>query len=94
MRLAKPEWGDDSHALAYELAHDDGEHLHVMLNAYWEPLVFELPAAAAGRSWRRLVDTALESPLDFCDPPLPLDAGPAQYMVQARSSVVLVSQPA
>ena len=51
---------------------ESGEHLHVMLNAYWEPLVFELPATAAGRAWRRLVDTALESPQDFCDPPVPL----------------------
>ena len=31
-----------------------------MLNAYWEPLVFELPPTAAGERWHRLVDTALD----------------------------------
>ena len=64
-----------------------------MLNAYWEPLVFELPATGTGRAWRRLVDTALESPLDFCDPPVPLPASSEKYTCQARSSVVLVSVP-
>jgi glycogen operon protein len=95
VRLGEPQWGDDSHALAYELfngKNDDGvEHVHVMLNAYWEPLVFELPSTTSGRTWRRMVDTALESPLDFCDPPAPLAAGTATYTCQARSSVVLVS---
>jgi glycogen operon protein len=95
VQLGKPEWGDDSHTLAYELSkgNDDQsrEHVHVMLNAYWEPLEFELPATAGGRTWRRLVDTALESPLDFCDPPALLSDGKAKYTCQARSSVVLVS---
>ena len=94
VRLGKPEWGDDSHALAYELSHDEsGEHLHVMLNAYWEPLAFALPATATGRAWRRLVDTALATPQDLCDPPVVLDAGQQQYACQPRSSVVLVSVP-
>jgi len=94
VRLGQPEWDDDSHALAYELFHAEShEHLHVMLNAYWEPLAFELPASAAGCIWRRLVDTALESPLDFCDPPVTLDAGRRTYTSRARSSVVLVSEP-
>jgi glycogen operon protein len=101
VRLGAPEWGDDSHALAYELLHvnhenhenDDKsvEHVHVMLNAYWEPLEFELPATGAGRVWQRMVDTGLESPLDFCDPPVPLAAGGAKYTCQSRSTVVLVS---
>jgi glycogen operon protein len=62
-----------------------------MLNAYWEPLEFALPKTAMGRVWRRMVDTALESPLDFCDPPATLTAGTGTYTCQARSSVVLVS---
>ena len=98
VRLGKPEWGDDSHALAYELLGgndaESSEHLHVMLNQYWEPLVFELPATETGRAWRRLVDTALESPLDFCDPPVLLASGQREYTCRARSSVVLVSGPA
>jgi isoamylase len=99
VRLGQPEWGDNSHSLAYELFHgeddnDGAEHVHVMLNAYWEPLEFELPATRAGRAWRRMVDTALESPLDFCSPPALLAAGEPKYTCQPRSSVVLVSESA
>ncbi len=95
VRLAEPEWGENSHSLAYELLHEEsGEHLQVMLNAFWEPLVFAVPSAEEGHCWRRLVDTAIESPEDFCDPPAPLAGGQEKYTCQARSSVVLVSVPA
>jgi glycogen operon protein len=93
VQLANPEWGDDSHTLAYELQHpSSGEHLHVMLSAYWEPLEFELPPTAQGRQWHRLVDTSLEAPLDFSNPSVPLDANAQKYACQPRSSVVLVSK--
>ena len=36
-----------------------------MLNAYWEPLDFDLPGLPLGQQWHRLVDTALASPDDF-----------------------------
>jgi isoamylase len=43
-RLGQPDWGDDSHSLAFSLYYPEcGEHLHVMLNAYWQPLTFDLP---------------------------------------------------
>ncbi len=94
VRLNEPEWGENSHSLAFELFHADGpEYLHVLLNAYWEPLEFELPATVTGQAWRRLIDTAVESPEDFCDPPALLAGGQRQYTCQARSSVVLVSCP-
>jgi len=43
--------------------------VHVILNAYWEPLEFELPPPAHGarEPWRRWIDTALDSPLDIVD---------------------------
>ena len=40
--------------------------LHGMLNAYWEPLTFELPPVPAEQGWRRCIDTALDSPDDIC----------------------------
>ncbi len=92
VQLGKPDWGEDSHVLAYELTHaETGEHVHVILNAYWKPLDFALPESASGREWRRLVDTALDSPQDFCDPLTSLTNGQQHYSCQARSSVVLVS---
>ena len=63
-----------------------------MLNAYWEPLTFELPPvlAESQQHWLRCVDTALASPDDFC----PWETAPfveqASYVVQPRSLVFLV----
>jgi glycogen operon protein len=92
VRLYEPDWGDGSHSLAYELSHMEyGERLHIALNAYWEPLDFELPPAGRGYEWRRLIDTALLSPDDFCDPPAPLATGQESYRAQARSSVVFIA---
>ena len=68
MRLRQPDWGPDSHSLAVE-AELRQERLDVflILNAYWEPLDFELPPAMEGgaSAWRRWIDTALASPLDI-----------------------------
>jgi glycogen operon protein len=90
--LHSPDWSEHSHSLAFTLRSLRGRFLlHGMLNAYWEPLAFELPPIPAqGRqSWRRCVDTALASPDDMC----PWDKAPpmtqASYMVQPRSLVIL-----
>ena len=93
VELNRPQWNDDSHALAYELAHEGGAQLHVILNAYWQPLSFELPATAQGQEWRQVIDTAMDSPLDICDPPARLEHGQRLYPCKARSSVVLMSTP-
>jgi isoamylase len=92
VRLGAPDWGDDSHTLAYELEHASGEHVHVVLNAWREPLEFELPSAGAGRKWHRLVDTWLEAPLDISIPAVALEPGVRKYVCQPRSSVVLVAR--
>jgi isoamylase len=89
VRLGHPDWGYDSHSLAFELYHP-GDHLHVMLNAYWRPLMFALPPLPARANWHRIVDTALDAPEDFCEPETaPLALGD-HYQVGARSAVVLM----
>jgi glycogen operon protein len=91
VRLNDPEWDANSHTLAFELFHAEAQqHLHVMLNAYWEPLEFELPGKVASRRWLRLVDTALATPDDFSEPAAPLPASQTTYRCEARSSVVLI----
>ena len=64
---------------------------HLILNAYWEPLDFELPQAGRRRPWRRWIDTALDSPHDIVPwqaaPPVPGNT----YRVEARSVVMLYS---
>ncbi|MCU0538128.1 MAG: glycogen debranching protein GlgX, partial [Hydrococcus sp. Prado102] len=58
--LSKPDWEYNSHTLAFALRHlEADERLHVMLNAYWEPLAFELPLLGHGDRWHRIIDTAL-----------------------------------
>jgi glycogen operon protein len=92
IKLNQPDWGEDSHALAMELRQPaSGEHLHVLLNAWWEPLTFELPPTAPVRVWARLIDTALATPADFSDPPIPIATGDHAYSSQPRSSVVLMA---
>jgi isoamylase len=92
--LGRPDWSDHSHTLAFTLQSLRGRFLvHGMLNAYWEPLPFELPPlpAASREPWRRWIDTALASPDDI----RPWDEAPfvgeATYRVQPRSVVVLGS---
>ncbi len=92
VRLNQPDWSADSHSLAFELCNPaNGEHLHVMLNAYWEPLDFELPLLPEGHYWRRVVDTARPSPEDFADPPEALLVGQTKYRVEARAAVILTT---
>jgi glycogen operon protein len=94
VKLSQPDWEDNSHSLAFTLRHPTAdERLHVMLNAYWEPLPFELPLLGHGDRWHRIIDTALKSPDDFCDPKTAPPHQEKQYRVQARSSVILMVKP-
>jgi isoamylase len=69
VRLGRPDWSDSSHSLALTVRPRQRQiplWLHVMFNAYWEALDFELPLApgAAVAGWQRWIDTSLESPED------------------------------
>ncbi|MDJ0708110.1 MAG: glycogen debranching protein GlgX [Leptolyngbyaceae cyanobacterium MO_188.B28] len=93
VQLGSPDWGEDSHSLAFTLRHPHcNEHLYVVFNAYWRPLTFELPPLDQCDRWHRIVDTALNPPEDFCD----LDAAPLiegdDYQVEARSAIVLMAK--
>jgi isoamylase len=92
VKLGQPDWRDCSRSLAFTLRYlAYGEQLQVMFNAYWEPLVFELPPLPLPLRWHRIIDTALLSPDDFCPP---AEAPPVEtdsYGVKGRSSVVLMA---
>jgi isoamylase len=92
-RLRQPDWGDDSHCIAFSLCHPASEErLHVIFNAYWQPLKFELPALKLGNSWHRIVDTSLPAPDDIADPATAKKIYDKRYLVAARSSVVLMDR--
>ena len=90
VKLHEPDWGDSSHSIALgaELRRE-GMFFHFILNAYWEPLEFELPVVGDGASWQRWIDTALDSPNDI----VPWQTAPTitgnSYRVGARSVVML-----
>jgi isoamylase len=92
VKLGQPDWSNSSHSVAFALRSMMERTLyHVILNAYWEPLEFELPSAAdGGRSpWRRWVDTFLDSPHDIVErAQAPLVPGHT-YRAEPRSVVVL-----
>ena len=91
VKLGQPDWSHQSHSLAFEAVIRQDLHIYVILNAYWEPLDFELPPVggsdAAG--WRRWIDTCLDSPQDI----VPWQTAPTlsdqTYRAVARSVVVL-----
>jgi glycogen operon protein len=95
--LNAPDWSHESHSLAatvrlvgYPL------WLHIIVNAFWEPLEFEVPLLGkVPDAWRRCIDTFLDSPNDICGweaaPPLKQSS----YRVQPRSVAAFIarSQP-
>jgi glycogen operon protein len=91
VKVGQPDWGEQSHSLALSaVLRRQGIEAYLILNAYWEPLDFELPAAAGpGGPWRRWIDTSLACPQDIG----PWQEGPAcsdpVYRTGPRSVVVL-----
>ncbi len=92
VRLNQPDWSASSRAIAFgaELRQEK-LLLHLMMNAYWEPLDFELPPVGGDSTtpWGRWIDTAQVSPNDI----VPWEKAPIvpglTYRVEARSVVVL-----
>ena len=95
VRLHQPDWSDHSHSVAFS-ADILGENLllHLILNAYWEPLEFELPRASegSGDTWCRWIDTALESQQDIVEWQSSPSVPGRTYRAEARSVVVLFSR--
>jgi isoamylase len=87
--LNSPDWSEDSHSIAFTVASLlENFTIHVMLNAYWEPLTFELPRP--GGYWRRWVDTSLMQPEDICAWQQAPFVSQSRYGVGPRSLVFLV----
>jgi glycogen operon protein len=93
VKLGQPDWREASHSLAFSLRHPQAnEHLHVIFNAYWSALEFELPLLAAGKIWHRVVDTDLALSDAVCELGGTSPYTGYSYRVTARSCVVLIAQ--
>ena len=90
IRLNQPDWSSSSLSVALSAEIVKERHfVHWILNAYWEPLDFELPDVGGDTLWRRWIDTGLDSPEDIVEWK---DARPwagRTYKVSPHSVVVL-----
>ena len=92
--LNAPDWGHESHTLAasvrllgYPML------LHIIVNAYWEALDFELPVLdEAQGSWRHCIDTFRDPPHDICGWTDGEGLQTSACRVQPRSIVLLLAR--
>ncbi len=92
IELGKPDWRKDSHSLAIALHSFDSSHVrYIAINAYWEPLDFQLPPVTGSPNggWLRLIDTSLPSPDDIVEEAKGLPVSDPKYLVNPRSVVML-----
>ena len=90
VKLGQPDWTFNSHSVALQA--ESRSHnlvLYIILNAYWEPLDFELPPATAANPWRRWLDTSLESPDDIVETQAAPSVTTASYRAGPRSVTAL-----
>jgi glycogen operon protein len=93
VELFSPDKQDSSRSLALTFQ-GASEAFHVMANFYWEPLDFALPPPPrrSPTGWRRVLDTSLAAPDDFCllrDAPV---VARERYCVGPRTVVLLATE--
>jgi glycogen operon protein len=95
--LDRPDRSDHSRSLAVTIR-GRSVALHIIANAYWEPLDFALPAPdpspGEAAEWRRVLDTTLNSPDDIRFGEEAPAVETSSYRVGPRSVVVLAARPA
>jgi glycogen operon protein len=89
-----PDWFDPCQkCLACLIRSHDVADLFLMFNAGSEAVSFAVPPACSPRFWRLAADTAESSPPGIYSPgEEAVLATPASYLVQSRSSVILVAR--
>jgi glycogen operon protein len=91
----RPDWSDHSHSLALSAEIRKEKLLfYLILNAYWEKLDFELPPVESnmGGSWRRWIDTTLDSPEDIVEWEAAAPVLTPAYPAGPRSVIVLFAR--
>jgi glycogen operon protein len=96
VKRVRPDWSSESRSLAMQLTQlhegDVREDLFFIANSHCGDLEFELPEIGQ-QEWFRMVDTALQSPLDIAEDgqEFPL-LSQEKYLVKARSVAVFVAK--
>ena len=88
VKLGQPDWGEHSHSIALTARlRREPMTFHLMLNAFWESLEFELPPIAG--TWQRWIDTSLQAPEDIVEWLKALAFPGSTYRTGPRSVVVV-----
>ncbi len=95
IKLDQPDWSPSSHSQAFSAEMPDKQlMIHLILNAYWEPLEFETPPLSddGGSSWRRWIDTTLDSPHDIVEWEKAPTVPGRTYRAGPRSVIILFAR--
>lgn len=87
----RPDLSPDSHSLAFFLsgAAQKDNDIYAMINAGWKPLTFVIQQGQP-KEWRRMIETSLPSPDDFCELAVEVSLETDEYVLSPRSIVVLI----
>ena len=94
VKLGQPDWSATSHSIALTVEIRREKMLvHMILNAYWQPLDFELPRlhSAGENPLHRWIDTALDSPHDIVEWDRAESVPGHAYLAESRSVVILLT---
>lgn len=94
VKVNEPDWADHSHSIAFTVQALSGTlAMHFMINAYSEPLTFELPIVSIGpvTLWKRWIDTNRSTPEDITEWGKAPAVTESTYTVNAFSVVILVN---
>jgi isoamylase len=94
VKLNAPDWSSESHTLVATVSLlDQPILLHLIINAYWEALEFEVPPRPQPhQAWRRCVDTSCDPPEDISDWANARNLSGSTCLVQPRSVVILLAK--
>lgn len=93
VKLNEPDWAENSHSIAFTVQSLSGSMaMHYIINAYSEPLTFELPRLTlnSDHKWRRWIDTNLPSPQDICKWDEAPEVSDFVYSINAYSLAILI----
>ncbi len=94
-QLYKPDWSYTSHTIAFVLEampQLDENEIYVALNAFWQPLEFQIPKPISQKPWRLIVNTSLPSPQDFTKEDYALIHHSSSFLLPSRSLIVLLAK--
>jgi glycogen operon protein len=94
VKVGQPDWRMSSHSIALTVEiSDEGVTVHLIANARWEALDFELPQIGRpGISWRRWINTALDSPQDIVHWEAALPVPSSAIRAEPRSVIVFFAE--